>query len=76
VILMAPVGYPFEGRPPFIFRLLANPVAGPVLIRLTPRAEVEKRARAVYGDPTKLDPGGRSGRQYELFPGAPASATR
>ena len=67
LVLMAPVGYPFEGsRPPFVFRLLANPVAGPVLIRLTPKREFAKRARSVYGDPSRLEPA-EIDRQYELF---------
>jgi pimeloyl-ACP methyl ester carboxylesterase len=67
LVLMAPVGYPFEGgRPPLIFRLLANPVAGPVLIRLTPRGEFARRARGVYGDPSRLDQA-TIDQQYDLF---------
>lgn len=67
LVLMAPVGYPFEGgRPPLVFRLLANPVAGPVLIRLTPKREFAKRARGVYGDPSRLDQA-TINQQYDLF---------
>jgi pimeloyl-ACP methyl ester carboxylesterase len=66
LILVAPVGYPIGGEMPFVLRLLANPVAGPLALRLTYRGAFADRVRATYGDPARFDPA-LADRQFELF---------
>lgn len=55
LVLMAPVGYPIQGRPPLIFRLLSNPVIGRTALRFTYESAFMDRARGVYGDPARFD---------------------
>jgi pimeloyl-ACP methyl ester carboxylesterase len=53
LILVAPVGYPIGGEMPFVLRLLANPVAGPLALRLTYRGA----SPTACGRPTATRPG-------------------
>ena len=66
LVLIAPIGYPFEGTPPLIFRLLAKPVLGPLMLRLTYRRAFIDRMAATYGDPRRLDRDGAE-RDHALF---------
>ena len=66
LILLAPIGYPMPGRLPWPLRLLADPIAGPVLSRFAPRREFMKRLMATYGDRARFDPEDAD-RQFQLF---------
>ena len=66
LVLIAAIGYPFEGTPPLIFRLLARPVIGRLLVRLTYRRAFIDRMAATYGDPDRLDRAGAA-RDHDLF---------
>jgi pimeloyl-ACP methyl ester carboxylesterase len=66
LVLVAPVAYTAGGCLPWLLRLLAHPLTGPLLARLTPRRAFADRARQVWADPQQLDPAMLE-RQYRLF---------
>ena len=66
LVLVAPVGYTAGGQLPWLLWLLAHPVAGPLMARLTPRRLFMRRVRHIYADPTRADRV-QAERQYRLF---------
>ena len=62
----APVAYTAGGRLPWLLQLLAHPLTGPLLARLTPRRAFADRVRQVWADPSGIDPA-MVERQYRLF---------
>jgi pimeloyl-ACP methyl ester carboxylesterase len=66
LVLIAPVGYTAAGQLPWLIRLLAHPVSGPLLARLTPRSAFMQRVQGTYADPARLDPE-QAERQYRLL---------
>jgi pimeloyl-ACP methyl ester carboxylesterase len=66
LVLLAPVGYPIEGELPLALRLLGSPTLGPVLARLAPFREFERRLALAYGDPARLDHA-TARREFDLF---------
>jgi pimeloyl-ACP methyl ester carboxylesterase len=66
LVLIAPVGYTAAGQLPSLLRLLAHPVSGPLLARLTPRSAFMRRVQGTYADPARVDPE-QAERQYRLF---------
>jgi pimeloyl-ACP methyl ester carboxylesterase len=66
LILISPVGYPTSGEMPLVFRLVADPAIGPMILRFVPEREFEKRLAAAWGDPRRLRPA-ETRRQFDLF---------
>jgi pimeloyl-ACP methyl ester carboxylesterase len=66
LVLIAPVGYTAAGQLPWLLRLLAHPVSGPLLARLTPRSAFMQRVQGTYADPARVDPE-QAERQYRLL---------
>jgi pimeloyl-ACP methyl ester carboxylesterase len=66
LVLIAPVGYTAAGQLPWLLRLLAHPVSGPLLARLTPRSAFLQRVQGTYADPARVDPD-EAERQYRLL---------
>ena len=66
LVLVAPVGYTAGGQLPPLLRLLAHPVSGPLLARLTPKFAFMERVRQTHADPARADPE-QTERQYRLF---------
>lgn len=66
LVLVAPVGYTANGQLPWLLRLLAHPVSGPLLARLTPKGTFMQRLERTHADPAHVDPA-QAERQYRLF---------
>lgn len=66
LVLVAPVGYTTDGQLPWLLRLLAHPVTGPLLARLTPKGAFMQRVQQTHADPARVDLE-QAERQYRLF---------
>jgi pimeloyl-ACP methyl ester carboxylesterase len=66
LVLIAPVGYTASGQLPWLLWLLAHPVIGPLLARLTSKRSFMRRVRHIYADPMRVDRV-QAERQYRLF---------